>query len=59
MVCEFLAENGANVNFVNEKSGDTLLHILAQSTSVRESIYEWAKQNIEQFEVNAIDLNGK
>lgn len=59
MICEFLIENGADINYVNEKNGDTLLHVLAQSSSVQELIFQLTNKNIENFNVNAINMNGK
>lgn len=58
-ICEFLTENDADVNFVNKKTGDTLLHVLAQNTIVQLPIYDWANQNIKNFNVNATNLNGR
>lgn len=53
--CEFLVENGAKINYVNETTGETLIHTLAKSDSVKNDIEEWAKKNIHLFDLNARD----
>ncbi|KAI1717947.1 ankyrin repeats (3 copies) domain-containing protein [Ditylenchus destructor] len=58
-VCDFLIENGADVNYTNEKTGDTLLHILAKTVLESDAIAQWANKHIEQFEVNSLDSNGR
>lgn len=46
--CEFLVQNGANVNYVNEKTGETFLHLLARCPSSKE-IFNWAKEHISRL----------
>ncbi|KAI1731590.1 ankyrin repeats (3 copies) domain-containing protein [Ditylenchus destructor] len=58
-VCDFLIENGADVNYTNENTGDTLLHILAKTVLESDAIAQWANKHIEQFEVNSLDSNGR
>lgn len=57
--CEFLVENGAKINYVNETTGETLIHTLAKSSTVQNEIEEWAKRNINLFDLNARDKDGR
>jgi ankyrin repeat protein len=57
--CEFLVQNGANISYVNEETGETLIHDLAKSASVQHGIGEWAKRNIRLFDLNARDRKGR
>jgi hypothetical protein len=58
-VCEFLVSNNANVNYVNDRTGETLLHILAQAPASNENITGWARSNINRFELNAQDSENR
>jgi ankyrin repeat protein len=58
--CEFLVENGAQINYVNETTGETtLIHTLAKSSAVQNDIEEWSKRNIHLFDLNKRDKNGR
>lgn len=57
--CEFLVDNGAKINYVNETTGETLIHTLASSSAVQSEIEEWSKRNIHLFDLNARDKNGR
>uniref|UniRef100_A0A914GXB1 Ankyrin repeat and FYVE domain-containing protein 1 n=1 Tax=Globodera rostochiensis TaxID=31243 RepID=A0A914GXB1_GLORO len=58
-VCDFLIENGTNLDYVHEASGDTLLHVLAKSKMLPISICQWVPGQISHFDVNALDRDGK
>lgn len=54
-VCDFLIENGANLNYVHEESGETLLHVLAKSKAKS----QWTPGELTNFDVNALNRNGR
>jgi hypothetical protein len=51
-----VSDNGADVNYVSEKTGETLLHVLARSV-VPDEIRDWAATHIARFELNALDCD--
>ncbi|KAI6182263.1 hypothetical protein M3Y97_00361200 [Aphelenchoides bicaudatus] len=57
--CEFLVDNNAEINYINETTGETLIHTLAKSASVENKIEEWSKRNINLFDLNARDKQGR
>lgn len=59
LTCEFLVKNNVNIKYVNEKTGNTLLHILALNNNNISSIINWAKTNISKFDINALNIKGR
>ncbi|KJH51651.1 FYVE zinc finger [Dictyocaulus viviparus] len=59
IACDFLATAGADLNFVQEKTGSTILHRVASSKSNQTALVEWICKWLMKINVNAVDVQGR